>query len=137
MFYEWGYEGSVNHQQFALLNWLNFCSLVGPEFNGSADAASCSAAILCDFAVCRPGLLVSVNHRCSQFGLSLAICTVFALDQAPRVDRLLRPQLFCRCSRLRARFEAENMPHSAVWNSHPAGYGKGSRKWCALDLRFC
>jgi ribosomal protein S14 len=25
------------------------------------------------------------------------------------------------------------MPHSAVWNSHPDGYGKGSRRWCALD----
>lgn len=27
------------------------------------------------------------------------------------------------------------MPHSAVWNSHPDGYGKGSRKWCAAQPR--
>ena len=26
------------------------------------------------------------------------------------------------------------MPHSAVWNSHPDGYGKGSRQWCATGM---
>lgn len=41
------------------------------------------------------------------------------------------------CRFLRTCGSSATMPHAAVWNSHPDGYGKGSRRWCGSSHPFC
>lgn len=64
----------------------------------------------CSFSRCRLRTMPPRERKSQLLALLLSLsasCTVLALDQAPSVDQVLRPQLFCRSSLLCLRFEAK------------------------------